>query len=113
MARKERLSKIKMPKMSMAEQEAEMDMELLDQEMPEEEGLPPADENGLEPEMAMDAEEGELELFSDEELLDELKRRGLSAEAPEEEDEDEQGQEADDEDEDTEAVPPAHITGGF
>lgn len=92
MARKDQLKKLGMPKMPMAEQEAEMDL-----------GMEEMDEMGAEKEMSeeemvMDEmkEEG-LASFSDAELLDELKLRGLSMNDLEE-DED---MEMEDEDEDT------------
>lgn len=74
MARKDTLGKLKMPEKPMAESEAEMDlgMEAGEEEMPMEDEVMP------EGEMMMD-EEG-LAIYSDEELLEELKLRGLSGE---------------------------------
>ncbi len=89
--RANKLKDLKMPKRPMAEEEVDMDLELEElgagEELPEEEGL----------EEMPDMEEvaGNLDEYSDDELLDEMKKRGLMPddEMPEEEDEEGEGEE--------------------
>ena len=78
-SRKDKLGMLSMPKNKMAEEEAMMDLDMLD--MPEEEL---ASEDMPEEEMEMANEEmGMLEDISDDDLIAEIQKRGL--ELPEEE----------------------------
>lgn len=66
-SRADKLKELKMPSKSMAEEEVEMDLEmadLADEDMVAEEDMP-ADE------------ESPLAMYSDEEILEEMKKRGL------------------------------------
>jgi len=78
------MKKMKMPKTRMAEQEAEMDMGMLGEElgMMDGESMSDMEEQSAE----IGSAPMDLELLADEELLAEVKKRGLSlADMPEEE----------------------------
>lgn len=76
--RADKLKSMKMPSKPMAEEDVEMDLSL--EEMPEDEEMPMGEET---PEEEMN----ELDIYSDEELIEEMKKRGLmeGEEMPEEE----------------------------
>ena len=83
--KKEMLKKMEMPKKPMAEQEADADMMELGLE-----DLPAEDMEMSEgEEMAEEPVEGELDMISDEDLISEFKKRGLSLDAEEMPEEDE------------------------
>ncbi len=100
MAIKDKLSKMKMPERSMAAQDAALDL-----------GMEPAEEDMMDEEEAMEMGEemGLLEEYSDDELMQEIKKRGLSMVDMDEVPEDG----TDMEEEDDEINRPEMVTGEF